>query len=81
MTVKNWASAFAVLIAVVSAGATAGDHAVDGLPDKTLTPGAVDLSITPQNLHSTVCVGGYSKTVRPRSTPINSSKKNVTPAP
>ena len=81
MTVKNWASAFAVLIAVVSAGATAGDPAVDGLPDNVLTPGAVDLAVTPQNLHSTVCVGGYSKYRPPAQYTNNSSKKYVTPAP
>ena len=75
MTVKNWASAFAVLIAVVSAGATAGDPAVDGLPNRTLTPGAVDLAITPQNLHSTVCVGGYTKTVRPPAQYTNQLKR------
>ena len=43
----------------------ASDPAIDGLPNKTLTPGAVNLAITPQNLRSTVCVPGYIKTVRP----------------
>ena len=35
------------------------------LPDPALTPGAVDPGITQANIQSTVCVKGYTKTVRP----------------
>ncbi len=48
--------------------------AVD-LPDPRLTPGAVDPSITQQNIQQTVCVRGYTKTVRPPASYTNKLKK------
>ena len=50
--------------------ATAAD-----LPDAKLTPGAIDPAITQQNIHSTVCVKGYTKTVRPPAYYTNKLKK------
>ncbi len=41
--------------------------AVDGLPDHTCTPGAVDPRVTQDNIDATICVSGYTKTVRPPS--------------
>jgi hypothetical protein len=38
------------------------------LPDAACTPGAVDPAVTQENLQSTICHGGYTKTVRP---PVN----------
>ena len=35
------------------------------LPDATCTPGAIDPSVTQDNIDSTICVSGYTKTVRP----------------
>ena len=40
-------------------------QAPQGLPNPQITPGAVDPAITSQNLQSTVCVRGYTATVRP----------------
>jgi hypothetical protein len=37
----------------------------NGLPNPTQTPGAIDHSVTQANIHQTICVSGYSKTVRP----------------
>src|ERR1700687_1954524 len=37
----------------------------DILPDPKCTPGAVDPSVTQDNIDSTICVSGYTKTVRP----------------
>jgi hypothetical protein len=34
------------------------------LPDPKLTPGATDPHVTQTNIHQTVCVSGYTKTVR-----------------
>ena len=45
------------------------------LPDAKLTPGAIDPAITQQNIHSTVCVKGYTKTVRPPAYYTNKLKK------
>lgn len=50
--------------------ATAAD-----LPDAKLTPGAIDPATTQQNIHSTVCVKGYTKTVRPPAYYTNKLKK------
>ena len=45
------------------------------LPNAKLTPGAIDTAITQQNIHSTVCVRGYTKTVRPPAYYTNKLKK------
>jgi hypothetical protein len=45
------------------------------LPNPQLTPGAIDNSITQQNIHSTVCVKGYTKTIRPPANYTNKLKK------
>jgi hypothetical protein len=36
-----------------------------GLPDPVLTPGAINLNVTQENIQQTVCVKGYTKTIRP----------------
>ena len=38
---------------------------VDGLPDRGCTPGVVDPRVTQDNIDQTICVSGYTKTVRP----------------
>jgi hypothetical protein len=45
------------------------------LPDPTLTPGAADTSITQENIQSTICVNGYTKTIRPPAYYTNKLKK------
>jgi hypothetical protein len=37
------------------------------LPDSTRTPGAVNPAVTQANIHSTICVSGWTQTVRPPS--------------
>ena len=37
----------------------------NGLPDRNCTPGAVDPRVTQDNIGQTICVSGYTKTVRP----------------
>src|SRR5262249_5525241 len=39
------------------------------------TPGAVDPRVTQENIHQTICVPGYSKTVRPPVRMTNRIKK------
>jgi hypothetical protein len=34
-------------------------------PNRDLTPGAIDTAVTEDNIQSTICVPGYTKTVRP----------------
>ena len=54
----------------LSSQALAGD-----LPDSKLTPGAIDSSITEDNIQKTICVRGYTKTVRPPAYYTNALKK------
>lgn len=35
------------------------------MPNPHLTPGAIDPRVTQANIHQTICVRGYTKTVRP----------------
>ncbi len=50
--------------------ANAGD-----LPDSRLTSGYINPDVTQANIHSTVCVRGYSKSIRPPSYYTNKLKK------
>jgi hypothetical protein len=40
-------------------------HEHDGLPDSICTSGASDPRVTAANIHQTICVSGYTQTVRP----------------
>jgi hypothetical protein len=45
--------------------ANASCHANGVLPDKSCTPGVADPRVTQATIHRTICVSGYTKTVRP----------------
>jgi hypothetical protein len=51
-------------------------HADGMLPDHNCTPGATDSRVTQDTIHQTICVSGYTKTVRPSSS-ITSKMKLV----
>jgi len=66
------ATTSAGLIAVHDPGHVTGTitgtcHYRDGgqLPDPRCTPGSFDPAVTQANIHQTICVSGYTKTVRP----------------
>ena len=46
-----------------------------GLPDRTCTPGSADPKVTQANIQQTICVSGYTKTVRPPVSYTDSLKK------
>src|ERR1700680_4583457 len=46
-------------------------------PDLRITPGAIDTRVTQDNLQSTICVSGYTKTVRPPSTATHRLKLQI----
>ena len=50
-------------------------QAPQALPNPQITPGAIDPAITSQNLQSTVCVRGYTATVRPDKRVTNRLKR------
>jgi hypothetical protein len=45
------------------------------LPDPVLTPGAINSDVTQDNIENTVCVRGWTKTVRPPAYYTNKLKK------
>ncbi|QQG40575.1 MAG: hypothetical protein HYV37_03330 [Candidatus Levyibacteriota bacterium] len=53
---------------------TTGCISTNGLPDKACTPGDIDPKVTQDNIQSTICVSGYTKTVRPSVTYTNNLK-------
>ena len=58
------------LLVLLTRAAVAGD-----LPDPRLTPGALNPEITQDNIHQTICVRGYTKTIRPPAYYTNRLKK------
>jgi hypothetical protein len=50
-------------------------RSLNGLPDTSCTPGAVDPHVTQDNIQTTICVRGYTKTVRPPASYTDSLKK------
>ena len=67
---KNLVLTILLSLPLITNFALAGD-----LPDAKITPGAIDPTITQQNIQSTVCVKGYTKTVRPPAYYTNKLKK------
>ena len=45
------------------------------LPDPSITPGAINPDVTEANIASTICVKGYTKSIRPPASYTNSLKK------
>ncbi len=45
------------------------------LPDSNCTPGVIDPLVTQDNIDTTICHSGYTKTVRPSASYTNSLKK------
>jgi hypothetical protein len=50
-------------------------HSVNGLPDPVCTPGVVDPRVTQDNIHTTICVSGYTTKVRPSSSYTDALKQ------
>lgn len=51
----------------IQSSSSAVCHINGVLPDTKCTPGSVDPRVTQANIHQTICVSGYTKTVRPSS--------------
>lgn len=49
-------------------------HANGTLPDSACTPGVADPRVTQANIQQTICVSGYTKTVRPPASYTNQLK-------
>jgi hypothetical protein len=54
---------------------TAQASTISGLPDVKKTPGALNPLVTPATIGTTICVIGYTKTIRPPSNYTSSLKR------
>ena len=53
---------FALLLQIdIATGTTTGN----ALPNASVTPGAINRAVSQSNIHSTICVRGYTRTIRP----------------
>lgn len=50
-------------------------HSVNGKADSVCTPGVINPKVTQANIHSTICVSGYTTTIRPSTSYTNKLKK------
>lgn len=62
-------------VAAVSSAIPTHCRSLRGLPDPGCTPGVADPRVTQDNIHSTVCVNGYSASVRPPSAYTDALKR------
>jgi hypothetical protein len=59
---------FIYLVLIFIAPSTVySNAATPTLPIASVTPGAINPNVTQSNIHSTICVSGYTKTIRPPS--------------
>ncbi len=55
-----------LLAVVILSGLTVGwAHAQSSRPDPTRTPGALNPEVTQETIGATICIGGWTRTVRP----------------
>lgn len=71
---KRYCTRFLLLPATLALALSFPAWASD-LPDPALTPGAINSDVTQANIQSTVCVKGYTKTIRPPAHFTNKLKK------
>ena len=67
------------LVAFVMATRVVAPNYAAFLPNHSLTPGAIDPRVTQTNISTTICVHGYTKTVRPPvsyTSPLKRSQLN-----
>ena len=68
---KHWLYGFLVYFFFLGISATIASD----LPNHTLTPGATNPDVTQDNIHQTICVSGWTKTIRPTTTYTNKLKQ------
>lgn len=73
-TSTTWHTLLTMLALASSLSAWSTAWAAD-LPDPVHTPGAINLNVTQENIQQTICVKGYTKTIRPPAYYTNKLKK------
>ena len=64
-----------LILASATSNSQAAEDLTQWLPIKALTPGAINPSITQDNIDRTICITGYTKTVRPSASYTTNIKK------
>jgi len=64
-----------MLLLAVLTSVAAGTASANDLPDPRITPGATNPDVTQENIQATVCVKGWTKTIRPPKYYTNKLKK------
>lgn len=59
------AAGLLALLCLLGATSSVGASPNPALPNPRVTPGATNPAVTPGTLHSTICVVGYTKRIRP----------------
>lgn len=72
---KDWGSYKMKFLLAILALALSFPAWASELPDPALTPGAINPNVTQANIQETVCVKGYTKTIRPPAYFTNKLKK------
>ncbi len=62
--------------AIGAIGTPATAVVVAGMPNQKLTPGAINPDVTQANLGQTICVAGFTKTIRPSTSYTNALKRS-----
>lgn len=67
----------AAVASAIVIGATTGSVASTDwvLPNSKVTPGVINVSVTQANINSTICVSGWTATIRPKVSYTNNLKK------
>jgi hypothetical protein len=65
-----------LLLLLVLVGCSPPGSAHIYLPNHERTPGTINPKVTQENLHATVCVSGWSRTIRPPASYTNRLKAN-----
>jgi hypothetical protein len=85
MRIRTVAASFTALTVTASCAVIVGfgtgiaqastcSHAYLPLPDSSCTPGSYNPNVTQSNIHSTICVSGWTDTVRPPTSYTNPLK-------
>ena len=62
---KRATSTILGFVIVLAFGSNFANADFSGLPDSSQTPGAFNSAVTQSNIHKTICVSGYTATIRP----------------
>jgi hypothetical protein len=75
MNFSQWKKIVLVTFVLFFGISSRGNSAQLALPISSVTPGAINSAVAQGNIHSTICVSGYTKTIRPPASYTTKLKK------